>query len=243
MVKIIRNNVIGLLQAADELELTVLLDCIQDELIEKHVDWVNNHLVELLRTCALLQSCKRLFEHCQNKVSSSPSLIFESADFESVEHDVLKSLLENEKLNVDEIKVWEKMISWGKAQLPDLISSDSTSWTKEDFVKLKDVVKELVPLIRFVSISSADFCYKVMPYKRIIPKDLFKKIMYFYLDPNYMAESGKLLCPRGRGSSCEVNSTLMNDQHIQWILKQISKGFQESAKQKPHCRNFEIFYI
>jgi len=119
--------------------------------------------------------------------------------------------------------------------------SDSTSWTKEDFVKLKDVVKELVPLIRFVSISSADFCYKVMPYKRIIPKDLFKKIMYFYLDPNYMAESGKLLCPRGRGSSCEVNSTLMNDQHIQWILKQISKVSQESAEQKPDYK-LELLY-
>src|SRR5688572_25790016 len=82
------------------------------------------------------------------------------------------------------IKVWDKIIDWGKAQLQDL-SSDFQSWTKEDFAKLKDVVKQLVSLIRFVSISFVDFCYKVMPCNCIIPKDLFKKIMCFYLDPNY----------------------------------------------------------
>ena len=41
MAEVIRNDAIGLLQAADELELTVFLDYIQDELVEKHVDWIN----------------------------------------------------------------------------------------------------------------------------------------------------------------------------------------------------------
>lgn len=139
MAKILRNDVIGLLRAADELDLTVLLDHIQDELVEKHVNWVKNHLVELLHTCALLQSCKKLFEYCQNEVSTNPSLIFESSDFQSVEHNVLKSLLENEDMNIDEIKVWDKIIDWGKGQLPEL-NSDYQTWTKEDFVKLKNVV-------------------------------------------------------------------------------------------------------
>ena len=130
MANIIRNDAIGLLQAADELELIILLDYIQDELIKKHVDWINNHLVKLLHICALLQSCKKLIEYCQNEISCSLGLIFESADFNSLEHNVLKSLLQHGKLNVDEIKIWNKIITWGKAQLQTSIATFKVGQSK-----------------------------------------------------------------------------------------------------------------
>jgi hypothetical protein len=182
------------------------------------VDWISDHSVELLHACTVLESCKKLLEHCQTVFTH---LILESADFTSLEHTVLKSLLEREELSMDEIKIWEKVIAWGTAQLPGL-SSDSQNWVKDDFIKLKDVVEELVPLIRFVGISSVDFCYKVMPYKRIFPKDLFKEVLCFYLDPNYMAETGKLPRPR--------QSKLVDQQHVEWILKQIKHVSQEEIQ-------------
>ena len=195
MTEIIESNAIGLLKAADELELTSLLDYIQDELIEKHVDWINNHLIELLHISALLQSCNRLSEYCQNEISTSPHLYFESADFvPDLDFIHVESLMLEQQLEHIVFHKF-KVIAWGKAQLPDL-GSNCQSWTKEDFVNLKNVVEELVPLLRFVSISSADFCYKVMPYKRILPKDLFKEILCFHLNPGYKDESGKLLNPR-----------------------------------------------
>jgi len=52
--------------------------------------------------------------------------------------------------------------------------SSRTTWSKEDFAKLKEIPHDLIPLIRFTSISSVDFCYKIVPYKQIFPKDIFK---------------------------------------------------------------------
>jgi hypothetical protein len=220
MAEIIASDAIGLLRAADELELTVFLDYIQKQLAKEHISWVNDHLVELLHTCTLLQSCKKLLEHCKDVFSKSPGLIFDSADFTSLEHDELKALLQLEKLLVDEIRVWDKIIVWGTAQLPEL-SSDFQHWTKDHFIKLREVIKELVPLIRFVNISSGDFCHKVMPYKRILPKELFREIMCFYLDPDYVAETEKLLPSRGK---------LMNQEQRQWILGKISQKETENKQ-------------
>ena len=54
-------------------------------------------------------------------------------------------------------------------------------WTNKNHKDLENILRNLVPLIRFLDISSDDFYDKVHPYERIIPHHIYDEIMAYYL--------------------------------------------------------------
>src|SRR5262245_36107296 len=96
MDEVIRNDVPAILLAADELELTVLLEYMQKELIDNFQDWLKRHVVKIIHATSRLASCKQLYDYCLERVTETPELVFESSEFALLEHAVLKSLLERE---------------------------------------------------------------------------------------------------------------------------------------------------
>lgn len=83
-------------------------------------------------------------------------------------------------MQIEEIVAWDCLIKWGIEQTPDL-GSDKTKWNNEDYESLKETLKQFIPLIRFVEISSKNFYDKVQPYKAIIPNNIYEEIEEFYL--------------------------------------------------------------
>ena len=57
---------------------------------------------------------------------------------------------------------------------------DRDKWNNEDYEALKKTLNQFIPLIRFMEISSDDFCNKIKPYKDIIPNQIYKEIDDFY---------------------------------------------------------------
>ena len=132
----------AVLLAADELQLTKLIDYLQKELIANHENFVMDHLVELFRTSSSLKSCQKLYQHCEQAIAAHPELLFNAQDFIKLEHDSLKSVLMQYALAMPEVEVWNKVVAWGTANTAGLTGNIDT-WAKEDFQKLGNILADL----------------------------------------------------------------------------------------------------
>ena len=71
----------------------------------------------------------------------------------------------------------------GIKQTPELENENhQNEWTDKNYEDLKNILKNLIPLIRFLDISSDDFYDKVHPYERIIPHQIYDELMSYYLN-------------------------------------------------------------
>ncbi|RGB25524.1 hypothetical protein C1646_723553 [Rhizophagus diaphanus] len=84
---------------------------------------------------------------------------------------------------MSEIQVWENVLKWGIAQNPKL-SFDPTIFSKEDFNTLKNSIQQFIPYIKFYNLTSEEFSAKVLPYKKVLPKELYKDLLKNYLCPS-----------------------------------------------------------
>ena len=82
-------------------------------------------------------------------------------------------------LQIEEIVIWDNLTKWGIQQTPGLRNKNINidRWSNED---LKDTLTNLIPLIRFLNISSDDFYDKVRPYEQIIPNKIYEHAMTYY---------------------------------------------------------------
>uniref|UniRef100_U9U9I6 Uncharacterized protein n=1 Tax=Rhizophagus irregularis (strain DAOM 181602 / DAOM 197198 / MUCL 43194) TaxID=747089 RepID=U9U9I6_RHIID len=83
--------------------------------------------------------------------------------------------------NIEEIEVFSVSGKDCELDLTKYQGSDKTKWNNEDYESLKETLKQFIPLIRFVEISSKNFYDKVQPYKAIIPNNIYEEIEEFYL--------------------------------------------------------------
>src|SRR5256885_17038769 len=87
-----------------------------------------------------------LQKFCTGLTSKEPEKVFKSLDFASIPEKSLVSLIQNDNLQLNEVQVWEYVLKWGLAQNPKL-SSDPSSYSKDDFNALKDTLHQCIPLI------------------------------------------------------------------------------------------------
>ena len=45
-------------------------------------------------------------------------------------------------------------------------------------------MQQCIPFIRFYNLTSEEFCDRILPYKRILPKELYKDLLKYFLKPN-----------------------------------------------------------
>jgi hypothetical protein len=187
------DDILELLVASDELLLDELFEHIQYYLIEKHTQWVYENFVLILHTIAKLDNCK-LKDYCLNFICDDPLPFMSSKTFHSTNKEILFELLKRDDLLIEEITIWECLIKWGIEQTPGL-ESNRTEWNDENYETLKETLNQLIPLIRFVEISRADFYDKVNPYKAIIPSHIYEEVENFYYQdilPSLPIRTGKI---------------------------------------------------
>ena len=115
-----------------------------------------DHFVELFQTSLSLRSCQKLHQYCADAIVNNPEIFFNASDFVQLEHDTLKVLLDQDVLTIPEIEIWNKVVAWGTANTAGL-TVELVSWTKSDFQMLGNTLKDVLPLIRYVSINRTDF--------------------------------------------------------------------------------------
>src|ERR1043166_6861253 len=137
-----------------------------------------------------------LQKYCTDLISKDPDKILKSLNFSSIPEKLLTLIIQDSHLQMSEIQVWEHVLKWGLAQNPEL-PSDPTTFSKDDFNILKNTLHQCIPLIKFFNLTSKEFLDNVLPYKKVLPKDLYKGLIRYFLDdPNNDLIRGDLKVPR-----------------------------------------------
>ncbi|CAI2179546.1 10302_t:CDS:10 [Funneliformis geosporum] len=115
-----------------------------------------------------------------------------------------------------------------------------SNWSLENISGLRELMQDFIPLIRWFHINSSEFRRKIMPFKKIIPKDLYQEILCHHLDPTYELNI-HVLPPRISRIIDELDSVLIEKKHVtifsSWIDKE-QMDFYDNKK-VPYSYGFE----
>ncbi|RGB35934.1 TLD-domain-containing protein, partial [Rhizophagus diaphanus] len=118
------------------------------------------------------------------------------------------------------IQVWEHVLKWGIAQNSEL-SSDLSSYSKDDFNILKNTLQQFIPFINFFNLTSKEYLDKVYPYKKVIPKDLRENLFKYFMDRRNNNSEPKIITKET--SSISIDSKIITIQHAELISKWIDR--------------------
>jgi hypothetical protein len=219
------SDIIKILIAASELSLQELVICLQSFLIENKASWMNENFDFVYQTSFENDSFTELQKYCTDLMTKEPDKIFKSPNFSSISEKLLVSIIQNNNLQMSEFQIWEHILKWGLAQNPEL-PSDFTNYSKDDFNTLKNTLQQFIPFIRFYRFTSKEFIDKVLPCKRILPKELYKNLLKTFLnllDPDIKPndEPDPLIIKEIKPIT--VDSKIITHQHAELILKWINR--------------------
>ncbi|EXX54224.1 uncharacterized protein OCT59_027424 [Rhizophagus irregularis] len=129
--------------------------------------------------------------------------------------------------------MWEHVVKWGHTQNPEL-SSDPTNFSKKDFSTLRNSLQQCTQFVNFYNLTSEEFSDKVLPYKNILPKELYKDLLKYYLNPinQTIKKSEPNIIKNVKDSEIDsknIDSKIITSQHAELILKWINmKGSNSS---------------
>ena len=185
------SEILEFLEACDELSFNELVEDLQGHLLIEHEEWIQQNLIYFYKISSKHQTFNLLQGYYNELIDNNPELLLNSGDMVSIEKSMLIAILKKDNLGPDEINIWDHVIQWGIGQNKEL-KKDISKWNKEDFKILKDILEDIIPLIRFVEIKSKDFHKKIAPFKKIFDKELYKEILGYYLSDEWQPKL--LLC-------------------------------------------------
>jgi hypothetical protein len=236
------SDIVKTLISASELSLQELVTCLQSFLIENKAGWVEQNFNFIYQMCYDDGSFVELQKYCTDLITKEPDKLFKSPDFCSISEKLLVTIIQNDNLQMSEVQVWEHVIKWGLAQNPEL-PSDITGFSKNDFNILKNTIQKCIPFIKFYNLTSKEFISKVIPYKKILSKELYKNLLNTYLnllDPNSKPSVKSKHLVTNENKSRNVDSKIITYQHIELISKWIDK--LESSDKFTSSYNFKLLF-
>ncbi|RIB05260.1 hypothetical protein C2G38_2148627 [Gigaspora rosea] len=205
--------------------LEELVQYLEAHLIKAESHWLRLHFSRIYRTSFQDNKLQELQKWCNDIVTKYPEKVFDAEDFDSVQENALISLIKRDDLQMDEVKIWNYVIKWGIAQIPNL-PSDLENWSQENFQVLRTTLQNFLPLIRYFQMSADDIIDNAEPYKRILEKSLWKDIKKRFMSPNRPITS-TILPPRLITTptlpSRELFSTIISNEHAAEIASWIDK--------------------
>ncbi|RGB28706.1 hypothetical protein C1646_715453 [Rhizophagus diaphanus] len=87
---------------------------------------------------------------------------------------------------------------------------------------MENTLQNFLPLIRFFSLSSKEFLYKVSPYRKILNHQLYKDLLNSHMDPD-LKPNNNIPLPRNLKRSDVIESNIVNLNIISTILRWIDK--------------------
>ncbi|KAG9288954.1 hypothetical protein G9A89_019576 [Geosiphon pyriformis] len=227
-------EILKLLVAVDELELDDLSAHIQQYLIKEKHEWLHQDPMQVLDIVFRHEACHSLRDYCLEAICANPKVVFESKDFYFIDRSILLMLLKRDDLDIEEIKILEYLFNWGTMQHTSL-GKEVSIWCGEDFTAVAATLEPLLLLIRWEEIKSSDFQQKVLPYKRVLPKPLYKSIIDHYLNPSIPIQSTL----KARAAT-RIDSTIINKK-IAAVIGNWIAGTNSISEQK-HSYNFENLF-
>ncbi|CAG8687033.1 2123_t:CDS:2 [Ambispora leptoticha] len=220
--------VLYLLESALYLKLTDLYDFLQTHLVEDYSKWLEEKY-ELIRNIIEAndgRDLKILTDFCAMIQQKKSEAIFKSEDFAKLDKDLLITLLKYDALDMDEIEIWDRVLEWCLARLPNLNKS-LAEWSDSDFKLLRIAIEPFIPHIRFFQIPAAALDTKILQYQKSFPECALREILSFHLRPGYVPTILQLLPPRIRTHLEKIpdyktiDSLIIDDSHVNWLSNSI----------------------
>jgi hypothetical protein len=206
------------LVTGSELGLQELITYLQSFLIETKANWMEQNFNLIYQTSFKNDSFLELQKFCTDLITKKPDKILKSLNFSSIPEKLLVSLIQNDNLQMSEIQVWEHVLKWGLSQNPEL-PSDPKNFSKEDFKTLKNNVCQCIPFIKFHNLTSQEFSDKVLPYRKILPKELlYDDLLKYFLNLNNQPIRNSKPCMCNN-----IDSKIITIQHVKLISKWIDR--------------------
>ncbi|GES96377.1 carbohydrate-binding module family 13 protein [Rhizophagus clarus] len=209
-------RIFKVLVAASELNLQELVDYLQLYIIKNDKNWMDQNFSLIYQTSFENNSFLELQKYCTDLTSKRPDKILKSISLSSIPEKLLVSILQNNSHQMSEIQVWKYVVKWGIAQNPEL-PSDPATFSKEDFNVLKNTLQRLIPFIEFSNLTAREFSDEILPYKRVLPKELYKDLLKTFLN------SHPDTIPNDNLKIQNFDSKIITFQHVELISKWIDK--------------------
>ena len=184
------DHLLDLLDATKYLRLDSVNTALQKHLIIHEATWIKSQFSHV-RHIASQKNYKSILSFCNDLAKYDPTVVFKAADFMQLDKDLLVNILEQDYIGTTEVEAWGKVVAWGKHRTVGL-PEDMKDWQQGHFEALKTTLEDCIPLIRFFQFTAAEFNDHVIPYDGLLPKELFKDLMGYFLKPNYTPKTNIL---------------------------------------------------
>ncbi|RIA83347.1 hypothetical protein C1645_833994 [Glomus cerebriforme] len=208
-------DILKLLVAADELGLYTLSEYIQKFVVDNQIflfhdrkELLKNDPVGILEVIFQYDSLAALKEYCLKVICQEPDILFDPNKISAIPAQILETLLIREDLALDEIDVWNKLVTWAHAQHPT-INNDPSKWTNDEATLMEKTVSRFIPLIRFHDINTTEYYEKILPYQGLLPEKLSQEIWQFHC-----AVDIKPIGSLPSRSFCTIDSILIKTNHL-----------------------------
>jgi hypothetical protein len=178
---------LDLLETCEELGIQGFSEYLQPIFLENHQEWVQENLLTLEKFSSKREAFNEIRRYCLDQLCQNPDIILKSEDLGSIDKRVLLDFLSRDDLIANEIDLWNFIIKWGIAQDSSISREPPAKWPKEDFTKLRNLVNDLIPLIRFKWITSDLFYQQVRPYKWLFDGSTYETLMETYMMGNSLS--------------------------------------------------------
>ncbi|GBB92836.1 hypothetical protein RclHR1_20630002 [Rhizophagus clarus] len=138
------------------LSLQELIPHLQSFLIKNKENWLEQNFNLIYQMSLENDTFLDLQIFFSELISKYPERIFNLPDFTSISEKALISLIRHDKIQMNEVKVWEYVLKWGIAQNSEL-SSDPSNYSNDDFNVLKDTLQHCIPFMKFFNLTSREF--------------------------------------------------------------------------------------
>ncbi|GBC06246.1 hypothetical protein RclHR1_06700010 [Rhizophagus clarus] len=168
-------------------------------------------------------------EHDNNSdetATLNPSLLFNSNEFYSLSEVHVISLLQRDDIEINEVEIWNQLISWGIKNTYQLSNKNLLEWNELDFESLKETLKNCTSWIRFYQIKPQEFAEHVWPYKKILPQSIVGNFLREKITGHAPIMETNLNPPRIPSS--EIDSVIITGRHAtiisNWTLRETFCG-------------------
>ncbi|EXX60249.1 uncharacterized protein OCT59_021173 [Rhizophagus irregularis] len=200
------SDIIKILVAASELSLQELIPHLQSFLIKNGTNWMEQNFNLIYQTSFENDSFFGLQKFCINLTSKNPDKLFNSVNFSSMSEKLLISIIQDSNLKTSDVQIWEQVHCTNPG-----LSSDSSSYSNDDFNTLKNTLQKIIP---FMGFTSREFLYNVFPYRKILPNELYIDLLKLFLNSDYR--------PNKKNRKV-IDSKIITIQHVELITKWIDK--------------------
>ncbi|RIA94672.1 hypothetical protein C1645_864298 [Glomus cerebriforme] len=223
------KQILDILIAADELNLNEIFKYLQDTLLKSHNEWLRNNFFYIYEITLKHQEFKILREYFQSMINSKPDILFYSQDFIKMDKALLTNLLKLDNLVMSEIEIWRKMIYWG-IENSKISKTLISNWDEEDFKELKTILDQSITFIRFNDISANDFYFEVLPYEKILSKQIKEDLIRYHLTSSFPHQEQRLLPSRKGVIDSNLITSLDATTLVKFIIKRTEQSYYRFAE-------------